>query len=71
MEKEITVYYIARNYPECKVVVSIGTGVTCAHVTEELLDQLDLAESASSQKGAWHLVERWKGCGKLVLPGKS
>ena len=52
----------------------VACGCLCAEIEEEvtcgeLLDELAYGEGAGldwsgADRGAWHLVERWNGCGK-------
>ena len=48
----------------CRVCVDVGTGETedsAARIQQELLGNLELPK-----KGAWHMLETWKGCGKCL-----
>lgn len=48
----------------CRVCVEVGTGETedsAARIQQELLGNLELPK-----KGAWHMLETWKGCGKCL-----
>ena len=47
--------------PGCRVCVEVGPGEaedSAARIQQELLGNLELP-----RKGAWHMLETWKGCG--------
>lgn len=42
--------------------VEVEDGTTCSQLVAQVVESLELNTSG---RGAWHLVERWRGCGKL------
>ena len=52
------------------VCVEIEEDVTCRELAEWLATDEGVGEPAlggGAERGAWHLVERWNGCGKLCM----
>ena len=43
--------------------VQVGEEVTCRELVNQLITEGELEE----KQGAWHLVERWNGCGELEI----
>ena len=51
--------------PGCRVCVEVGTGEAgdrAVRIQQELLGNLELPT-----KGAWHMLETWKGCGRYLI----
>ncbi len=63
---QVTVSVLPRSLePPFPVKVEVGRGDVCGDLTRELLYSLQLPPPLKGRKGAWHLVECWRGCGKL------
>ena len=57
MEKEVSFFINSGR----KITLEVGEGSTCSEVIQELLECLQLP---ASERGAWQLMETWRGCGK-------
>ena len=42
--------------------IEVDEEITCGELTAQLVDELWLGDGR--RRGAWHLVERWMGCGE-------
>lgn len=58
-EVELSVLWKGKLSPS-SLCVELDEEVTC----RELVDQLTDPDEGWGRKGAWHLVERWNGCGE-------
>ncbi len=61
---QVTVSILPPLEPSFPVKVEVGKADVCEDLARELQYSLQLPSPPLGRKGAWHLVESWRGCGE-------